>query len=179
MRIIFFFWMFFFTPLIFKAFTDTTGSDKDEFSAAIRNAIILFDSAYNVWDEDRFTAVDQQFRRIASNWPESHLPRYWQGVVQFHLVSYTLFGLSEHRNKKAAKIHVGKALDALDAALEIKPGDAESLALHGTLTGIKIFLKPLQAPVLGPRVMSSIKEALAADSTNPRVHYLNPVYVRS
>ena len=65
-----------------------------------------------------------------------------------------------------------KALDALDDALELQPGDAECLALSGTLTGIKIFLKPFQAPILGPRVMSSIKAALAVDSTNPRVQYL-------
>lgn len=109
---------------------------------------------------------------MEQEYPRNHLPSYWQAVVQFHLVSYRLFGLPEHQDKNAAKKHVEKALQSLSTSLELQPGDAESLALLGTLTGIKIFLKPLLAPVLGPRVMSAIKEALSADSTNPRVHYL-------
>lgn len=151
---------------------DAPGSGNGDFSSVLEKAIARFNVAYNVWDEDSFIVVNQQFSRIASTWPESGLPHYWQGVVQFHLVSYTLFGLPEHRDKKAARRYVENALNALDDALKLQPGDAESLALLGTLTGIKIFLSPLQAPVLGPRVMSSIKAALSVDSTSPRVYYL-------
>ena len=164
--------LIFLAASIYNVKADPSESGNGGFSTVLQKAITRFNSAYDTWDKDSFAVVNDQFSRIVSGWPESNLPHYWQGVVQFHLVSYTLFGLSEHRDKKAAKIHVEKALDALDAALEIKPGDAESLALLGTLTGIKIFLSPLQAPVLGPRVMSSIKEALAIDSTSPRVYYL-------
>jgi tetratricopeptide (TPR) repeat protein len=151
---------------------DGNKSGNGDISSVLGKAINRFNSAYNIWQKDSFTVVNQQFSRIASIWPESSLPHYWQGVVQFHLVSHTLFGLPEHRDKKAAKKYVEKALKALHDALELQPDDAESLALLGTLTGIKIFLSPLQAPVLGPRVMSSIKEALAIDSTSPRVYYL-------
>ena len=142
------------------------------FSSELRSTIVRFDSAYTVWEESTFLAVDEAFKHLASLQPANHLPYYWQGVVQFHLVSYYLFGFPEHKDTDAAKQCTENALASLSAALTIQPGDGESLALLGTLTGIKIFLNPVQAPVLGPKVMSSIREALAADSTNPRVYYL-------
>lgn len=145
---------------------------ENEFDSALQKNIALFDSAYNAWDEKLFTATCDRFRNMERRFPRNHLPPYWRSVVQFHLVSYTLFGLPEHYNRKAAKKYIDKALASLDAALNIRPGDGESLALLGTLTGMKIFLNPLQAPLLGPKVTFAIKEAIAADSTNPRVFYL-------
>ncbi|MBN1308888.1 MAG: hypothetical protein JXA18_13275 [Chitinispirillaceae bacterium] len=102
---------------------ESPGKNNGGFSYRLSNAIGLFDSAYDVWDENRFNVVDLVFQGIASAYPENHLPRYWQGVVQFHLVSYTLFGLPEHHDKKAANKHVEKALSALEAALGLQPED--------------------------------------------------------
>ncbi|MBD3346123.1 MAG: hypothetical protein GF401_13785 [Chitinivibrionales bacterium] len=143
-----------------------------EFGPRLKKGIALFDSAYNAWNDSLFLEAYAHFSKMQRSFPAQYFPRYWQGVVSFYLVSYTLFGLPEDRDQKAAALYVAQALDALNEALELKPGDAEALALLGTLKGIKIYLNPLLAPVLGPQVMNAIERALEAGPDNPRVYYL-------
>ncbi len=142
------------------------------FVQALQQGTALFDSAYNAWDDSLFLQAERHFIDMAQRYEQSHLPYYWQGVANFYLVSYTLFGLQRDRNTDAAREYIRRGLASLDRALDRKPGDAESLAMWGTLTGMRIYLSPMRAPFLGPSVMQAIQNAMQADSTNPRVHYL-------
>lgn len=142
------------------------------FVQALQQGITLFDSAYNTWDDSLFLQAERHFAEMTQRYDRSHLPHYWQGVVNFYLVSYTLFGLERDRNTDAARQYIRRGLESLEEALDRKPGDAESLAMWGTLTGMEIYLSPMRAPFLGPSVMQAIQKAMQIDSTNPRVHYL-------
>ncbi|MBD3241888.1 MAG: tetratricopeptide repeat protein [Chitinivibrionales bacterium] len=150
----------------------STQAASQAFVPELRQGIALFDSAYVAWEDSLFREARAYFADMAQRYPESALPHYWQGVVNFHLVSYTLFGLPRDRDTDMARTYIDRGREALEEALERAPNDAESLALWGTLTGMKVYLSPIQAPVLGPSVMRAIQDALEADPDNPRVHYL-------
>ncbi|MBD3322792.1 MAG: tetratricopeptide repeat protein [Chitinivibrionales bacterium] len=158
--------------MTFMAARGYASETDSSFVNAVRKGIHLFDSAYNAWDTRLFRQANGHFEGMEKQYPASHVPCYWQGVVCFHLVSYYLFGFSYDRDETAAAAYIERGLAALERSLQRKAGEAESLALRGTMTGIRIFLNPLLAPVFGPKVMGSIEAAMSVDPANPRVQYL-------
>ncbi|MBF0430453.1 MAG: hypothetical protein HQK83_04200 [Fibrobacteria bacterium] len=138
----------------------------------IKSGINTFQNGYNAWSISVFQKSISLFSKAADLNNRDFRPYYWSGVVQFHISNYYLFGEKKSRNKKQGVKAVNAALEALEKSLELQPEHGESLALYGTITGIKIYLKLYLAPILGPKVFNNIKKGLSLAENNPRIHYL-------
>ena len=138
----------------------------------LADGIMIFRSAYTTWNAEKFNEAEEQIEMSIEKGLENHLPHYWKGVVNFHLVNLYLWGTKEVVDKKKGSIHIDRAIESLKKALQLNDRDPESLALAGTLYGIQIYQKPYLAPLLGPKYFKLIKTALENEPENPRIHYL-------
>ena len=136
------------------------------------DGIMIFRSAYTTWNVEKFNEAEEKIEMSIEKGLENHLPHYWKGVVNFHLVNLYLWGTKEVVDKRKATIHIDQAIESLKKALQLNDKDPESLALTGTLYGIQIHQKPYLAPFLGPKYFKLIKKALENEPENPRINYL-------
>lgn len=131
-----------------------------------------FDQALAAWDAAAFRRAAELFTRAADAEPDNPVPLYWRGATAFQMAVLHLHGFPRDRDPAAARIQVEEGLRALDRALRLNPGDAETLALRGALRGLKIQLDPLNIFLLGPGAQSDRELALKNGPENPRAHYL-------
>jgi len=150
---------------------ESTGK-LDPAARTLADGIMTFRSAYSTWNPKQFKEAEAQIEMSIVQGLENHLPHYWKGVINFHLVNLYLWGTKEVVDKRKGTIHIDRAIESLKNALELNDRDPESLALTGTLYGIKIYQKPYFAPFLGPKVSKLIEAGLEIEPENPRVHYL-------
>lgn len=80
------------------------------------------------------------------------------------LVAYALAGQTRATDPKGAAALVDRALAVLAPAR-----DADSLALHAGLLGLKLGFDPSQGMTLAPRALALLEEARAQAPENPRV----------
>jgi len=138
----------------------------------LAEGIMTFRDAYNDWDAGKFKEAQKLIERSIEEGLDTYIPYYWIGVINFHLVNLYLFGNKEDLDKRKSKFHIDSALQSLEAALKLNDRNPESLALKGTLYGIKIYQKPYLSPFLGPKVFPLIEKGLEIEPENPRIHYL-------
>ena len=137
----------------------------DKLTAA---GIAEFAAAYQAWDGDRFGKAAESFRQAEVKSPTSATNPYWRAVALFH----RMLQLQSLPDPKAADAAMDAALTALETAVELDPGNAESHALLGTLYGMQINGSLLRAIRYGPRVQNHQAQALKFGPANPRVRYL-------
>ena len=140
--------------------------------SSLADGIMTFKSAYNAWNAKKFEEAEKKIEISIKKGLVNHLPHYWKGIINFHLVNYYLWGTKEITDKRKGNFHIDRAIDSLETALKLNNRDPESLTLKGTLYGIKIYQKPYLAPFLGPKVFKLINKGLEIAPKNPRVHYL-------
>ena len=131
-----------------------------------------FTAAYQAWDGARFGAAAGLFRRACTNAPGSSTNFYWLGAAEFHRMLQLRSLPVTSANTLAANAAMDAALVALETAVKLDKGDAESHALLGTLYGMKINGNLIRAARYGPRVVRHRDLALASATNNPRVRYL-------
>ncbi|MBD3418638.1 MAG: hypothetical protein GF398_00830 [Chitinivibrionales bacterium] len=147
-------------------------SSSADYERELARGIEQFNSAYDAWNAGQFESTAAYFGEIAKKYPEAHLPHYWKAVADFHCVTGIMFGEKQGPGAKQALSHIESGIASLRKSLAISPDDSESHALLGTLYGLRIFMNPLMAVSLGPRVFDEFATAIAQDSTNPRTYYL-------
>lgn len=145
------------------------GAATNEFCAA---GVGRFDAAYRAWDASGFAQAAGWFRMAVSNAPVNSINHYWLGVAEFHRMLALEHVVGGETNKASVTAARDSAVEALTDAVRLKPTDAESHALLGTLYGMKIGRNLFRAARLGPRVAKHRKLALRYGATNPRVQYL-------
>ena len=150
---------------------ESTGK-LDPAARTLAEGIILFRNAYTTWNIKQFKEAEAQIERSIAQGMENHLPHYWKGVINFHLVNLHLWGTKEVADKRKGTIYINRAIESLKKALQHNDRDPESLALTGTLYGIKIYQKPYLALFLGPKAFKMIEAGLDIEPENPRIHYL-------
>ena len=138
----------------------------------LADGIILFRNAYITWNVEQFKEAEKQIEMSIAQGIKNHLPHYWKGVINFHLVNLHLWGTKEVADKRKGTIYINRAIESLKKALQHNDRDPESLALTGTLYGIKIYQKPYLALFLGPKAFKMIEAGLDIEPENPRIHYL-------
>lgn len=82
---------------------------------------------------------------------------------------YSLATLTMNDNKSKAKDYIDEAIKYAEKAVDLHGNSAESLALLGTIYGVKITFDWNNAVALGPKSNQVIAEALAIEPGNPRV----------
>lgn len=130
-----------------------------------------FSGAFRAWDE-RFGKAAETFREATVKDPKSALAFYWRGVALFHQMLQLKNPPDSKPNPKAAEAAMDAAIAALESAVRLDSGNAESHALLGTLYGMKINGSMIAAIRFGPGVQEHQKLALKNGATNPRVRYL-------
>ena len=131
-----------------------------------------FTAAYKDWDGQRFGAAADLFRQATTNAPASCTNYYWLGAAEFHHMLQLQNRPASTTNTVAAAAAMDAALAALETAVKLDEGHAESHALLGTLYGMKINGNLLRAARFGPRVAKHQKKAMEFGAQNPRVRYL-------
>lgn len=66
-----------------------------------------------------------------------------------------------------------EAIDQLERAVELRPRDAESLALLGSTYGASIGTFPDRGAELGQKSRQALRKAIELEPNNPRVQYLH------
>jgi tetratricopeptide (TPR) repeat protein len=89
------------------------------------------------------------------------------------LAYYRLALSSEAHDPAAAASAAEHCATNIDATLQVRADWAEALALQGTCLGLLSDLKPVRAPLAGPRGRSALAHALALEAHNPRVLLLD------
>ena len=143
-----------------------------ENDALLIQGIQVFNEATDEWNRQRFEDAVAIFAVAQQREPNRVDPLYWEGVVQFHLVNLTLFGLEEQRDKDGAKQYLHRGMAVLEEAVEIDNRHGESHALLGTLIGISIYMNPLRGITRGKDVFKHFQLASQIAPENPRVYYL-------
>ncbi len=82
---------------------------------------------------------------------------------------YSISIMVMNKNKAQAAQYIDEAINYADKALQINKKSAETLALLGTIYGIKISLDNQDMMVYGPKSNRVIAEALSLEPDNPRV----------
>jgi tetratricopeptide (TPR) repeat protein len=131
-----------------------------------------FNAAYRAWDGSQFAAAAELFRQATTNAPQSSTCFYWLGAAHFHHLLQLQNQSAARSNTLAANTAMEAALSALEQAVRLNPGDAESHALLGTLYGMKIEGNLFRAVRFGPRIAAHHQQALEFGATDPRVRYL-------
>jgi tetratricopeptide (TPR) repeat protein len=127
-----------------------------------------FNTAYQAWDGTRFGKAAELFQQATAANPTSAVNHYWLGTALFHRMLW----LENQADPKTAAIAMDAAAAALEKAVKLDPGHAESHALLGTLYGMKIKASILRAIRYGPSVQNHQQQALKFGPANPRVRYL-------
>lgn len=145
-----------------------------ENDALLIQGIQVFNEATDEWNRQRFEDAGAIFAAAQQREPNRVDPLYWEGVVQFHLVNLTLFGVEEQRDKDGAKQYLRRGMAVLEEAVEIDNQHGESHALLGTLIGISIYINPLRVITItrGKDVFKHFQLASQMTPENPRVYYL-------
>lgn len=138
----------------------------------LQQGVLRFQEAYRTWDSKGFNAASIDFKQAVTQNPKSATCRYWLGTTHFHRMLQLQNRDSGQADLEAGEDEMQKAIDALEAALEIDPNHAEVHAILGTLYGMKINGSLLRAIRYGPSVQNHQKQALHHGAKNPRVQYL-------
>lgn len=125
------------------------------------------------WNEAMIREGSALCERAAMADPQSVWPLYWNAFAHYRLAIMKLY--AGEPDEEAGKQHIEAGLALLEKANTLKPGHAESLALTGSLTGMKIRFNPLSAMWLGPKSQEYMSKAAEADPKSPRVFYLTGI----
>lgn len=139
---------------------------------ALATRVRTFLAAADAWDEEALRSAADGLADVAKERPESFEAQYWTGVAHFHVL---LRGGKEAEYRvttREARQAAEEADEALRRALSLRRDDAESHAMLGVLSGMRIGGNPVAALRHGREVMRHKREALEHGETNPRVHYL-------
>jgi tetratricopeptide (TPR) repeat protein len=131
-----------------------------------------FEAAYEAWDAARFAAAAELFRRACTATPANPTNFYWLGTAHFHLMLQLESAPKSRTNETAAKAAFDGALAAHSTAVKLDESQAESHAMLGTLSGMKIKGNLIRAARYGPRTVRHREMALKHGASNPRVQYL-------
>lgn len=154
---------------LLAVFSSQVRAATNSLSAA---GIAEFTAAYEAWDESRFAAAADLFRRATVEAPANAANFYWLGVAQFHRMLHLQNTPGPRSSEAAAQASLDAAVDALERAAKLDERHAETHALLGTLYGMKINGSLLRAVKFGPRVAKRQELAVQHGASNPRVHYL-------
>ena len=138
----------------------------------LEQGVSKFQEAYRTWDDKGFDAAANDFQQAVTQHPESATCHYWLGTAHFHRMLQLQNRDSGQANLGASEAEMQKAIEALEATIEIAPHHAEAHAILGTLYGMKIDGSFLRAIRYGPTVQNHQKQAIEHGAKNPRVHYL-------
>lgn len=130
-------------------------------------------NGFAAWNETMIREGSALCERAAMADPQNVWPLYWSAFAHYRLAIMKLYG--SEPDEDAGKQYIETGLSLLEKINTLKPGHAESLALTGSLTGMKIRFNPLSAMWLGPKSQEYMSKAVEADPKSPRVFYLTGI----
>jgi tetratricopeptide (TPR) repeat protein len=145
------------------------GDEADSIAAA---GVREFMAAYQDWDDQRFAASADLFRRANARDPGKVVYHYWLGAAEFHRMLRLSGQPGSSDLGPGGEAARDAAIEALKRAVDLDEAHAESQALLGTLYGMMIDGNLIRALRFGPRVSKCQKRAMEHGPNNPRVRYL-------
>jgi len=122
---------------------------------------------YSYYTEEQ-RALSNLAARLDSKEGAQPLQGYYAGLAYFRLALSR-----ESADKSGASQASERCVASLDQALQARADWAEALALQGACLAMLAELKPLRAPLAGPRSHTQLAHALALEPHNPRVLLLD------
>jgi hypothetical protein len=122
---------------------------------------------YSYYTED-LRALSNLAARLDSKEGAQPLQGYYAALAYYRLA---LSGRA--RDPAGAASAAEHCNTSVDGAVQLRADWAEALALQGACLGLLAELKPLRAPLAGPRSRSELAHALALEAHNPRVLLLD------
>lgn len=125
-----------------------------------------------VWNAALMEKARLEFSAEARRCPGDYVPLYWQSVSEFYLMLY--YGLEDSAgyDPVKARMLLESAERTMNAALDVRPQEAECHALLSSVYGFRIVMHPLSAVWNGPKVLFLQSKALETEPDNPRVCYV-------
>ncbi|MBI3585816.1 MAG: hypothetical protein HY088_01640 [Ignavibacteriales bacterium] len=120
---------------------------------------------YTVNDKQQTLKAYAILERALSVEPANRLVVYHLAYAEYLLARIAYAS----KDEKIFDQYIDKAAERTEKLLEQEKGWSEAAALLGTIYGIKISQSPMKGITLGPKTTGMMKEAVAVDSTNPRV----------
>ena len=122
---------------------------------------------YGYYTED-LRALTNLALRLDSKEGAQPLQGYYAALAYYRLA---LSGVAH--DKEGAASAAEHCLTSLDQSLQVRADWAEALALAGACQGLVAELKPLRAPLAGPRSRAQLTHALELEPHNPRALLLD------
>lgn len=146
------------------------GQNQQSLNTMLLEGKKKFESEYLRWNLNGMIAAKAFMERTLAMDPKNVDALYWNGYAGYRLGIYHLYGAE--KNEEAAKKYLDEAIDGLEKAINIDAHHSESLALLGTLTGMKISFNPVSGMWLGPKSNGYYDDAIKMDGNNPRAYFL-------
>ncbi|SEW53683.1 hypothetical protein SAMN04488122_5628 [Chitinophaga arvensicola] len=143
-------------PLLLCVMITVYGQEKDGWQTDLRQQIMVLETAAPAQWPPRIDTL----MALANAHPEEWLLQYYAG--------WAATQLSFKSDKTAAEALCKKAEPFVKKALEMQPGNTETLTLMGYWLSARINAAPSRGASLGGESRSYAEKAIAADSTNPR-----------
>lgn len=162
---------FIFLSLIISGWTLGWGNPLFPETAPLVKAVSLHRIAADNWDLVALDSSAKRFEKLSESPGLKFAASYWAAVAHFSIAQVRIYGTSDVKNEDLGSEHLEKGIQYCDKALLSVSGNAEALALKGTLIGMEIGLSLWKAPFKGSKIMELMKKAESADPQNPRVQY--------
>ena len=110
------------------------------------------------------------FEAMSDAEPKVAALHYWVAYADWRAVP-----LLERSEREKAERYVKDGLDHCERALALEPGNAEVLALKGSLQGLAIGFDPKSMMTLGVQGMMNLHRAAELQPLNPRIRLLGAI----
>ena len=117
--------------------------------------------------------AQEAFAALSDADPSSQALHCGVALAGWRATPLLLMQESTHPQARAA---LDAGLAHCEAALKLDAGNAEALALKGSLQAFLLSLEPGSAMTLGPESGANLKRAVALAPRDPRVHLLQAIY---
>ncbi|KAB2881066.1 tetratricopeptide repeat protein [bacterium] len=146
--------------------------NENEGAMLLTKGIKTIDHAVKHWNKSEMDEAKAILAKAVDAAPKDYRSLYWNAYADYQLAIYFLYVDESTRDEDAGKRHVENAIKSLEKAISLHKTDADSYALLGSLTGMKIQFSPISGMWLGPKSNGLFQKAVSANDKNPRVFYL-------
>jgi len=156
--------IFVITLLIFLAPFISIAQTESNIDSLIIQGKQQLQQATNKWTDADLLGARAYFERLLMDDSKNWLVRYYIGLVDYRLVSYSF----SKQDKDQAKQFIEDGIDHLQQCIESKEDFAEAHSLLGSMYGNKIAVNPFSAMTLGPKSGKEMDKAMELEPKNPR-----------
>lgn len=143
--------------------------ESQKADSLILNGKVMIQKAVDAWNLQQMLGARGYFERLLNSDADAGRIHYYLGYIDWRITGYFF---SSGKTKEALP-YIDDGIVHLEKSVENTPDFAEALALHSSLLGNKIGVKPLLGMTLGMKSGALMGKAQALDPDNPRILFLS------